>query len=232
MRKRRRQVVVAQEVRDRLRHVGGGGHFRHRRKRRLGLRPEQREPLRARDLSALPGSRPWARAPGGRPRSAARIVSLPVTPSERRMLARMSSRALMRTLPLRSRCQRAWKVSPCGAGKSRYFVQPLASGSHAKRPRAAAGKAESAHGDAGREPVEGRALGEEAPELEAGAHRRRRQVPLEFALAPMAHELRQRDAHRAHALAAPAEGRGVGQVARPCRRRSAMGVSTAPIGPG
>ena len=34
----------------------------------------------------------------------------------------------------RSLRQRAWKVSPCGAGKSRFFVQLPASGSAAKRP--------------------------------------------------------------------------------------------------
>ena len=39
-------------------------------------------------------------------------------------------------------------------------------------------------------------------------------MPLEFLLAPVAHELGQGNAHRAHLLAAAAEGGGVGQVGR------------------
>ena len=45
-------------------------------------------------------------------------------------------------------------------------------------------------------------------------HTRGVELSREFALAPMAHHLRQRDLDRAHAFAAPAQGRGVGQ----CRR--------------
>ena len=110
----------------------------------------------------------------------------------------------------------AMKVCPSGAGKSRYSVQPPASGSELKRPAAdGRGCASAAHGEPGRRAGRARGrLGEEGPDAEAAAHRRRRQVPLELALAPVAHHLRQRDAHRADALAAAAEGRGVGQVAR------------------
>src|SRR5918997_1128601 len=68
---------------------------------------------------------------------------------------------------------------------------------------------EAAHRGPRREAVEPRPAGEEAPQLQAGAHRRGGEVALELALAPVPHELRKRDAHRAHALAAPAEGGGV-----------------------
>ncbi|MDF2974733.1 MAG: hypothetical protein K0R61_5183 [Microvirga sp.] len=86
-----------------------------------------------------------------------------------------------------------------------------------RQPREAAALAacqsESPHRRAGRETVEGRALGEEAPDLETGADGGGRQVPLELPFAPVTHELGQGNAHRAHALAAAAEGGGVGQVA-------------------
>src|SRR3546814_949746 len=61
---------------------------------------------------------------------------------------------------------------------------------------------------AGREAIELRPPGEERPEGEAAAHGGGREVPLELTLAPVAHHLRQRNAHRADRFAAPAEGRG------------------------
>ena len=64
-----------------------------------------------------------------------------------------------------------------------------------------------------RDRVKFRPRREEAPRGEPRAHRRGRQMPLEFALAPVAHQVGQRNAHRADFLAAPAEGRGVRQVA-------------------
>src|SRR3546814_1580434 len=60
--------------------------------------------------------------------------------------------------------------------------------------------------------IELRPPGEERPEGEAAAHGGGREVPLELTIAPVAHHLRQRNAHRADRFAAPAEGRGVGQV--------------------
>ena len=79
-------------------------------------------------------------------------------------------------------------------------------------PLAATDQMQGPHGDAGRGPVELRPRREIAPELEPAAHRGGRQVSLELALAPVPHQLRQRNAHRADRLAAAAERGGVGQM--------------------
>ena len=80
-------------------------------------------------------------------------------------------------------------------------------------PARASGEREQSCRNRGDDAVEPRPPGEETPEGDAAAHGRRRQVPLELALAPRTHHARQRDADRAHLLAAPAERRGVGQMA-------------------
>src|SRR5207247_3730988 len=71
--------------------------------------------------------------------------------------------------------------------------------------------AEDARGNAGRQAIERRPPRDEGPEPDATARRGGAEMALELALAPVAHHLGQRDAHRAHALAAAAEGRRVGQ---------------------
>ena len=58
-----------------------------------------------------------------------------------------------------------WKVLPCGAGKSRYCVQPEASGTFDKRPLPWPRLRQHARCKAGAELIEPRALGEEGPEL-------------------------------------------------------------------
>src|SRR3546814_10908465 len=65
----------------------------------------------------------------------------------------------------------------------------------------AAEAAEQAGLQAGREAIELRPPGEERPEGEAAAHGGGREVPLELTLAPVAHHLRQRNAHRADRFA-------------------------------
>ena len=102
---------------------------------------------------------------------------------------------------------------PAATGKSRCLVQPPASGSHENRPRAPPNERQRPHGERCRECVEPRPLRKKAPELQAAAHRRRRQMPLELALAPMPHQFRQRNAHRADFLASAAECRGIRQIA-------------------
>ena len=62
--------------------------------------------------------------------------------------------------------------------------------------------------------IEPRPAGDEAPQRQALAHRPGREMALELALAPVPHQLGQGNAHRTDALAAAAEGRGVGQVGR------------------
>ena len=55
-------------------------------------------------------------------------------------------------------------------------------------------------------------------------------MPLEFALAPMAHQFRQRNAHRADLFAAPQNVDALGRW--PAFHARQAGVSTEPIGPG
>jgi hypothetical protein len=107
--------------------------------------------------------------------------------------------------------QRVMKVSPWGAGMSRVAVQPPASGSALKRPLALPIRPRPAHREAGGEAVERRALGEEAPRGQPVAGGGRGEAAAELLLAPVAHQLGQRDADRADLLAAAAEGGGVGQ---------------------
>ena len=142
--------------------------------------------------------------------AARRAGSSPVTPSDWRIEAKSVARARHCVLTLRFHC--AWKVCTSGAGKSRCRVQPPASGSQRKRPKIFPDQPERKHEQRHRDRIKPRPRREEAPRGQPRAHRRGREMPLEFALAPVAHQLRQRDAHRAHFLAAPAEGRGVRQM--------------------
>src|SRR5690606_5849871 len=86
-----------------------------------------------------------------------------------------------------------------------------------RQPMHAAARAseesQRAHRELRRPAVEPRAARKDGPEAEAKALRSRRQMALELALAPMTHELGQRNAYRADFLAAPAERRGIRQVA-------------------
>src|ERR1700681_3854773 len=78
----------------------------------------------------------------------------------------------------------------------------------------AAEQREHAVDEPGEAAIEARPAGHEAPQRQALAYRLGLEMAFELALAPMAHQAGQRDAHRTDALAAAAEGRGVGQVAR------------------
>ena len=119
-----RQVEAAQEGGDRHRNVGPGGDALGGPGSSLHHAHEQGEPLVRRQL---PARRHHAGRVAGEPRRdrARRGASLPVTPSERRSVAKTSSRARHGGLPRTPRTgvaacfHRDWKVSPCGAGKSR-----------------------------------------------------------------------------------------------------------------
>ena len=121
---------------------------------------------------------------------------------------------------------------PSGAGKSRCRVQPPASGSQRKRPRACPSRPSANTRQRHRDRVELRPRREEGPDAEA------RSAPS-----------RARDAARirarASAASASAAGCAPGRLPRSARRRSRrsadapafsmptmLGVSTAPIGPG
>ena len=136
--------------------------------------------------------------------------------SERRMPPRICSRAACSGRPS-ARGAAATAPGRCGppapAGRATR-VQPPASGRLQKLPRAAAEPAEQRAPSRAQAVVERRPAREERPQRQPRAHRARRQLALELALAPVPHHLRQRDLHRADALAAAAEGRGVGQVPR------------------
>ena len=179
-----------------------------------------------------PGRAPARRPPAlgeavARPR-ARRGASAPVTPSERRMLARIVvARAHRRSL-LRA----PLALEGLALRRRRVAVRRPAAGQRqrAKRPLPAGEMRQRAHGEIASPGGRARAPGEERPEprpQRAGAGDR---CALELALAPVAHQLRQRDPHRADALAAAAEGRGVGQIGRPRRRRSAPASAPRPSG--
>src|SRR5690606_15551521 len=78
----------------------------------------------------------------------------------------------------------------------------------AETAAAAPGDAERAGRRGGGEAIELRALREKRPELQPRTIGGRLQPALELPLAPVPHHLRQRDLHRADALAFAAEGGG------------------------
>src|SRR4051794_4062895 len=86
-----------------------------------------------------------------------------------------------------------------------------------RQPREAAARAaeerQHARSYAGCETIEARALGEECPEAKSRAHSCGRQMPFELSLAPVPHQFRQRNTHRADFFATSAKRRGVRQVA-------------------
>ena len=213
--------------------VGGGGDLRDRREGRLGLRAEKRDQGGAGELAAR-------RDHALRRASQALVDDV----AARRLAAGDAERAAHRGEDVVAgarhgarRCAALappllWKVPPCGRGKiaRRRPAAAPAAGAR-KRPRERPARRERAIASRVAEPVERGTPGEEAPEREAGAHRRRRQVPLELALAPVAHQLRQRN---------PASGRRSRSGrrrsrrwagARPCRRRSATASAPRPSAP-
>src|SRR5262245_28877949 len=129
---------------------------------------------------------------------------------------------------MRENSTERWSRSAIGAA-----VLPLVhegrplGGRKIAEPRPATGKRQARHAgpaarpqpqgpiaEPRRQPIKRRPLGQVRPQLDPVAHSRRLQVPLELPLAPMPHHGGQWNLHRAHLFAAPAEGRGVGQLTR------------------
>src|SRR5579863_3560005 len=118
----------------------------------------------------------------------ARVSSSGPRFSARRMLPRIWSRAsLMRLCPACGARPRGSESCVLRVPACRALAPDIAQ--HARRDR-------------GRGPIERRALRKIGPDGETGAVRRRRELLLELALAPVTHHARQRDLHRADAFAA------------------------------
>ena len=101
-----------------------------------------------------------------------------------------------------------WRGQVAAAGPTagkRQLAEPSALASHQPQRH---------RGGACRQPIQRRPAREERPQRQIGAHHRRREMALELALAPVAHQLGQRDLHRTDALALAAERRGIRQMSR------------------
>ena len=108
---------------------------------------------------------------------------------------------------------RLMKLRPSGAGRSRPLVQPPARGRRREPAlRAALGREEARH-QFGAPAIERRTSREPGPQFHPGAVSPALAAARPLPLAPVAHHLGQRNSHRADALAAPAESRGIGQMA-------------------
>ncbi len=141
---------------------------------------------------------PSGSGPRRRPRRIAVSIASRLIACARRAVRGRSGRRTCR-LPARAgRVRRSSRrrTAACGSGRACGPVSPSATAAARVASRYSAGPAR-----------------EEGPQRQVGAHRVRRQVALEFALAPVAHQLGQRDLHRADALAFAAEGGGVRQMA-------------------
>ena len=228
-----RQIVRAQIARDRGRHVGGVGDAA-RRVRGRAPRPSGGTARRA--LAA----RSWPRA-GMTPRGAlarrsatARAARRLVAGDAERLADRCEARRRGALIALRPRAStapgRSRPAAPGSRGAASSRRRAAASGSGR---RALPNSAERAHRE--RASRAGRA---------AAAWRRRprtrrpvahaspgERCALELALAPVAHQLRQRDAHRADLSQRPQKVEAFGRWPAFSTPISA-GVSTAPIGPG
>ena len=211
---RRGQIVIAQELGDRARHL---------RDRESTTRTvASAASACARKTSTRASPETWPRAGitpfGARSSRSAticrRVRSSPLTASERRMLEKMSVRAVvMRRARRRAHASSAPGRSCLAAPESRGdCVQPRLARSHLKRPPRAAEPSKRPDAYSRRKPVERRPPGEKPPQPDAGADRRWGEMALELALTPMAHHLGQRDADRANALATSAESRSIGKM--------------------
>ena len=227
-----RQVLRGEIVGDRLRH---GVEIRHARDGaefllhdwrrtarpapacgRRDARGDQVPRMRRQPRRAASPPDPPAAAPRRRPRRiAARIAVLAHRmPPARAARGRSGRRTCRPPAPAgRARRSSRRRTAACGSGRACGPAGPASSAAARVASRYSAGRRAN-----------------ERPQRQVGAHRRRRQVALELALAPVAHQLGQRDLHRADALALAAEGGGVGQVARLCRRRSAPASARCPSG--
>ena len=140
--------------------------------------------------------------------ASAAVCSSGVRGSAWRTRARIASRALTAGsavgAPLAHEGRALRRRQVAGAGPAAGQRRPAQAPAAAEQPQAA-------RGHAGGQAVERRPAGEEAPQAEPVAGGGRRELAAELLLAPMPHQLRQRDADRADLLAAAAEGRGVGQ---------------------
>ena len=199
----------------------------------LHIGDEQRDLLRHAAAASAPGS-DAADAP-----PAARAASPPGPRGSGRAAARGGSRASIasrahRTRPARCSLRRSGRRTcrlPAPACRARRSSRPPAAAC-ANRPRLRPSQPSvTAAARVARRYSAGRRA-KKPQSARPRAHRRRRQVPFELALAPVAHQLGQRDLHRADALALAAEGARRSAGGPAWSTPISEGVSTLPIGPG